>query len=227
MHRFPVGLERYEQFIARHPRLGLVAALLTVVGLAGVPDDLQNWSVALQAIGSELGRWLLVIVGGLLIAAVLLVRGRNQPVPAAAPEQQPPLPQQPSREDNKFGRRDDKGELAQRCHMLAASIERWVSAFNRGHSQRAEKYVEEWLEADPATDPAEARRKAYTHDEKQWELDYRLKYQREALKLFRKAWEMGVVAKEHERLATAPLASEFGDVPSLFNTIADRLLDES
>jgi hypothetical protein len=53
--------------------------------------------------------------------------------------------------------------------MLAGSVERWVERFNGGHSGRAERMVEEWLAADPATDPAEARREAYTRDEKNWE----------------------------------------------------------
>lgn len=140
--------------------------------------------------------------------------------PAAPPPLDRPVPSDASGE---FGRRDDRGELAKRCHMLAGSIERWVAAFNSGHSQRAEEYVKEWLEADPGTDPAEARRKAYTRDEKHWEFDYRLKYQSEATKLFRGAWELGEVAKEHERLATAPLAIQFEEVPRLFNEIADRL----
>lgn len=230
-HRFPVALERYEQFISRHPRLGLVATLsgvfLTAVGLAGVPEDLENWSIAFQAIDSNLGRWLFLVIGLSVIGvAVMVTLTRRSQAPVAAPEHQPPVPQQASRGDNEFGRRDDRGELAQRCHMLAASIERWVAAFNSGHSQRAEKYTEEGLKADPSIDPAEARRTAYTHDEKQWELDYRLKYQDEAVKLFREAWEMGEVAKEHERLAAAPLAIEFEKVPRLFNAIADRLYGE-
>lgn len=133
-------------------------------------------------------------------------------------------PAQRSTDDSgEFGRRDDRGELAQRCHMLAGSVERWVESFKQGHSERAEKFVAEWLEADPATDPAEARRKALTRDEKNWEFDYRLKYQSEAAKRFREAWELGEVAKEHEQLATAPLAIQFEEVPKLFNTIADRL----
>jgi hypothetical protein len=132
-------------------------------------------------------------------------------------------PAQTASDNGEFGRRDDRGELAQRCHMLAGSVERWVESFRQGHSERAEKFVAEWLEAEPATDPAEARRKALTRDEKNWEADYRLKYQSEAAKRFEEAWELGEVAKEHEQLATAPLAIQFEEVPKLFNTIADRL----
>ena len=125
-----------------------------------------------------------------------------------------------------FGRRDDRGELAQRCHMLAGSVERWVESFKNGHSQRAEKLVDEWLAADAETDPAEARLKAYTRDEKTWETDYRLKYEREAREVFRRAWEMHEVAKEHEQLATAPVAIQFEEVSKLFNTIAERLYSD-
>jgi uncharacterized protein YeaO (DUF488 family) len=129
----------------------------------------------------------------------------------------------PNRE---FGRRDDFGELAQRCHMLAGRVERWVEGFNRGHSERAERMVEEWLAADPATDPAEARRKAYAHDEKNWETDYRLKYEAEAKQLFTEAWELGEIAKEHEQLAVRPLAIQFEEVSKLFDEIAESLYAE-
>lgn len=122
-----------------------------------------------------------------------------------------------------FGRRDDREDLAQRCHMLAGSLERWVEAFRRGHSERAERLVEEWLKADPKIDPADARRKAYTRDEKNWETDYRLKYEAEAKKLFEEAWELGEIAKEHEQLAVRPLAIQFEEVPKLFKEIAESL----
>jgi hypothetical protein len=146
---------------------------------------------------------------------------------AAAAVGLPPAPSpNPPTGSGEFGRRDDKGDLAQRCHMLAGSVERWVEGFNRGHSERAERMVAEWLEADSTTDPAEARRKAYTRDEKKWEADYRLKYEIEAKKLFDEAFEMGEVAREHEQLAIAPLASQFEAVPRLFNEIAARLYGE-
>jgi hypothetical protein len=54
---------------------------------------------------------------------------------------------------SEFARRDDRGELAQRCHMLAGSVERWVEAFKKGHSERAEEYVKEWLEAESGHRP--------------------------------------------------------------------------
>ena len=141
--------------------------------------------------------------------------------PGAPPKDEASVPPEPL--DRQFRRRDDGGEVAQRCHMLAGSVERWVESFNRGHSERAERMVEEWLAADPTTDPGEARRTAYTRDEKNWEADYRLKYAAEAKKLFDKAYEMGEIAKEHERLATKPLAIEFESVPKLFNEIAESL----
>jgi hypothetical protein len=143
---------------------------------------------------------------------------------AAAAVGLPPAPNpNPPTGLGEFGRRDDKGDLAKRCQALAGSVERWVEGFDRGHSERAERMVAEWLEADSTTDPAEARRKAYTRDEKNWEVDYRLKYEIEARKLFDEAFEMGEVAREHEQLAIAPLAIQFEAVPSLFNEIAARL----
>jgi hypothetical protein len=51
--------------------------LLAIVGLAGLPNDLENWGAAFQAIGSELGRWLLVIVGLGVIAAVATSKARR------------------------------------------------------------------------------------------------------------------------------------------------------
>ena len=107
--------------------------------------------------------------------------------------------------------------------MLAGSVERWVESFSGGRSERVETLVREMLEADAELDPAEARRKARTRDEKTWELDYRLKYGEEARIVFQEAWELHEVAKEHEQLAVAPLAVEFEEVPKLFNEIADRL----
>lgn len=138
-----------------------------------------------------------------------------------APGAPPTDPDSPT--PSQFGRRDDRGELAKRCHLLAGSMEQWVEAFRDRRSERVEKLVEEWLEADTEIDPAEARRKAYTHDEKTWETDYRLKYGEEARAVFRDAWELHEVAEEHEQLAVAPLAGEFEEVPKLFNTVADRL----
>lgn len=123
----------------------------------------------------------------------------------------------------KFGRRDDPGDLAKRCQMLAGSVARWVGSFNSGHSERAERIVREWLEADPTTDETEARRKAYSRDEKSWERDYRLKFGAEAKKLFEEAWEMHEIARELEQLATRPLAVQFEEVPKLFSEIAESL----
>lgn len=50
-----------------------------------------------------------------------------------------------------------------------------------------------------------------------------LKYEDQAGKPFREAWELHAVAKEHERLAIQPLTIEFERVPGLFNLIAERL----
>lgn len=350
--------------MARHPHAKLGARVsggfLAVVGAAGLPSDLENWGAAFQAIGSNLGRWILVIVGiGVVIAVTVLQRvsvrrasdssgplqeeaeravfvavegeiavaheeavelhrllldewpyitpkgqdleqaildwrlkttdfitavlgpahraafrtasaGKsNAPdrleaegkflgdlalsltpdsiradegdvleartkrrksqaanflehehyrAPGAPPAETEEVPRE-------FGRRDDAGDLAKRCHMFAGSVERWAEGFKRSHSERAERMVEECLAADPATDPAEARRRAYTRDEKNWEADYRLKYEAEAKKLFDEAYAMGQIAKEHEQLAIAPLAIQFEAVPRLFNEIAARLYD--
>jgi hypothetical protein len=122
-----------------------------------------------------------------------------------------------------FRPRDDAGELAQRCHMLAASIERWAQRFKDQESETAERMVDEWVEAEPAVDRAEVRRKAYTRNEKNWEADYALRFGAEARKLFDQAYELGEIAKEHARLATRPLAIEFRQVPKLFNEIAESL----
>jgi hypothetical protein len=123
--------------------------------------------------------------------------------------------------DRQYSRRNDGGELAQRCHMLAGSVERWVERYRRNQPETVEKMVDEGLAADPELDPAEARRRAYDLYDRNWEADYRLKYEAEAKKLFAQAYEMGEIAKEHERLVLAPLAAEFEQVPQLFNEIAD------
>jgi hypothetical protein len=133
----------------------------------------------------------------------------------------PPLPEET--DDMGFGRRDDRAELAQRCHMLAGSIEKWVENTKQQEGPVTAKMAEEWLEDDAGLEPAEAVRLAHARYEKTREADYRLKYEGEAQKLFREAWELHEVAKEHERLAVQPLAIEFERVPRLFNKIAERL----
>lgn len=122
-----------------------------------------------------------------------------------------------------FARRDDAAEVAQRCHMLAASIERWVESFKRHESATVERMTDEWVELDPSLDRAEARRRAYTRNEKNWETEYVIKYRAEAKALFVKAYELGEIAKEHEDVALKPLASQFDEVPKLFNEIADSI----
>jgi hypothetical protein len=107
--------------------------------------------------------------------------------------------------------------------MLAGSIESWAQSFKDATSGTVEKMVEELVEAEPSIERAEARRKAYTRNEKNWELEYALRYGEEAKKLFTEAWEKDQIAKEHEQLATRPLAIQFEEVPKLFNTIAERL----
>jgi hypothetical protein len=132
-------------------------------------------------------------------------------------------PGAPPELDREFGRRDDSGELAQRCHMLAASIERWAKSYESEQAESVEKMVKEWLATDPTVDPAEARRKAHDRYEKNWELEYSLKYRTEAKELFDQAYEMHEIAREHEQLAVRPLANEFARVPRLFNELAESL----
>lgn len=136
-----------------------------------------------------------------------------------------PMSTEPRRpaDTQQFLRRDDAAELAQRCHMLAGSIERWAQNFKDATSSTVEKMVEELVEIEPSIERAEARRKAYNRNEKNWELEYALRYGEEAKKLFTEAWEKDQIAKEHEQLATRPLAIQFEEVPKLFNTIAERL----
>jgi hypothetical protein len=122
-----------------------------------------------------------------------------------------------------FRPRDDAGELAQRCHMLAGGVERWVERSKSKESETVERMVDEWAEAEPSVVRAEARRNAYTRNEKNWAADYALRFGPEARRIFAEAYEMGEIAKEHERLATRPLATEFEQVPRLFNEIAERL----
>lgn len=132
-------------------------------------------------------------------------------------------PKTPAQEAREFGRRDDAGELAKRCHVLAGSVERWAQRFTDQESTTVEQMVDEWAEANPSVERAEARRKAYTRNEKNWELDYVLRFGAEARTLFAEAFAMGEIAKEHERLATRPLAIEFEQVPRLFNEVAEGL----
>lgn len=139
----------------------------------------------------------------------------------------PPTPRvgTPQRKDTgrQFGRRNDDVDLAKECHQLAAQIERWVKSFKAQESATAEKMVQEMLDAEPTLDSAEARRGAYSLNEKNWELEYALRFGTEARDLFQRAWEAGEIASEHEQLATRPLAIQFEEVPKLFNEIADSL----
>lgn len=129
-------------------------------------------------------------------------------------------------------RRDDSKEpqggfplptLAERCHVLAGSIERWVQAYEREQGTRVEKMVEEILEVDPTIDPAEARRNAYSRYDKNWQADYAIKFRTEAKVLFNRANELHEIEAKDERRALRPLAIEFSSVPNLFNKIADSI----
>jgi hypothetical protein len=147
---------------------------------------------------------------------------------AAAALGLPPAPATAAPPASDHPRRDDRGELAQKCHMLAGSIERWVESYKRQQPATVEKMVEEWLAADSTVDEAEARRKAYDRYDKNWRTGYAIKYRPEAKKLFDDAWEMHEIAKSLERLAVQPVPTEFEEVPKLFNDIAARLYgDES
>lgn len=126
--------------------------------------------------------------------------------------------------EREFSRRDDRIDLAQRCHMLAGSIERWVKGYEREQTETVEKWVEECLAADADLDPAETRRKAYNRYDKTWEFKYAIKYSTEAKELFSQAYEMHEIAKGYEQLAVRPLATEFARAPKLFGEIADSLL---
>jgi hypothetical protein len=355
----------------------LSGGTITIIGLVGLPNDLESWSAAFQAIGSDLGRWLLVIAGLAAIATFALARFRHQDRPASArretssakahqspgriyggaavvqsadrkaaeatfvaaeaeislaseeatemakmlraewphitpegalvevalpdwrekttdfiagvlgpasraafraagsgdntlerlesegrflvdlaqklsPEEvragdaeflearrkrrdhgaasffsynhsrapgAPPPPDIPRR----FSRRDDPGDLAKRCHMLAGSLEGWVQSYADKRAEDTATLVNEMLGADPDLDPEEARRKAEARYERRWERGYRHKYGAEAKKLFEEAWAMHEVAKELEQLATRPLSIQFEEVPKLFNEIAESL----
>jgi hypothetical protein len=360
----------------------LSGGIITIIGLAGLPNDLENWSAAFQAIGSDLGRWLLVIAGLGAIATFALARFRHQDRPASArqettsakaPHPSPgriyggaavgaaiarsadrkaaeatfvaveaeislaseeatemaktlrtewphitpegalvevalpdwrekttdfiagvlgpasraafraagsgentlecleseghflvglaqkltsgevrvgedeflearrkrrdhgaagflnydhsraPGAPPPRDMPRRFSRRDDPGDLAKRCHMLAGSLERWVQSFGVKRAVDTAALVEEMLGADPDLDPHEARRTAEARYEKRWERDYRHKYGAEAKKLFEEAWEMHEVAKDLEQLATRPLVIQFEEVPKLFDEIAESL----
>jgi hypothetical protein len=102
-------------------------------------------------------------------------------------------------------------------------LERWAQRFKSKESETVERMVEEWIEAEPSVNLAEARRKAYTRNEKNWELEYALRYGVEARELFTRSYEKGEIAKEHEQLATRPLAIQFEEVPALFNEIAESI----
>ena len=149
----------------------------------------------------------------------------HERAPGAPPPSDTSAPSPQNDDDSgEFGRRDDRGELAKRCHMLAASVEKWVLNVKE---QEGRATAKEWLENDAELDPAEAVRRAHARYEKNCEADYRFKYEGEARKLFQEAWEMHEVAKEHEQLALAPLAIQFEQIPRLFNEIADRLYEDA
>jgi hypothetical protein len=135
----------------------------------------------------------------------------------------------PQRKDTgrQFGRRNDLVDLAKECHQLAGQIERWAKNFKDQESATAEKMMQEMVGAEPTLDPAEARRNAYSLNEKNWELEYALRFGTEARDLFQRAWEAGEIASEHEQLATRPLAIQFEEVPKLFDEIAESLYQDA
>lgn len=55
----------------------IVSVVLTVVGASGIPDNLKAWGRLFAMIGSDLGRWLLVL-GGLAILIWINRRGIYQ-----------------------------------------------------------------------------------------------------------------------------------------------------
>lgn len=58
----------------------VVGVVLSVIGLASLPDDLTTWAGWLDPLKGERGRWLFVIVGvSIVIAANLLPRLRRSP----------------------------------------------------------------------------------------------------------------------------------------------------
>lgn len=60
-------MKNYEAFMAQRPRLASALAIAglasMLLGLSGVPSDIENWGVLFQSIGSNVGRWILVLAG--------------------------------------------------------------------------------------------------------------------------------------------------------------------
>lgn len=67
----------------------VVAALVWIVGLAGIPDDLQAWGCFFSSLDNEIARWLMAGVGlGLLVVIQVLSkwRGPSERQPVEQPD---------------------------------------------------------------------------------------------------------------------------------------------
>jgi hypothetical protein len=138
-------MRHYTDFMRKHPRISLgvtaLGLITMVIGAAGIPSDLEAWGNAFDAVGSDLGRWILVGVGLAVVLGSLAPRIRFQdpsprPQPVRRKVRLPPPPRPSS--SSSHGRRYGSGAIRQAMvdaarqkaiqdieHELVTMIEEW------------------------------------------------------------------------------------------------------
>jgi hypothetical protein len=212
--------------VARHPRAALGAGLsgaLTIIGLSGLPDDLENWNAAFQAIGSDLGRWLLVGVGVCVALALIASRKQQSESPAKKPDGLGPMERREHIDNLLYPPRDDRLELGEQCANFATKMH----VFNEEQEWRRERtisrFAEETREADPDLEPQQARARAEAIFEREVKAAYGFEMREEALRLFDEAREKDAIAAKMRRMVEEPRPAEMSEIPHLFAAMARRL----
>jgi hypothetical protein len=79
----------------------VLAAILSLIGLGGIPDSVRQWGRWIDMVGSDAGRWIVAVVAALLVVLAngghrWLFRRIWSPTPAAEPKLVPSPPTAPS-----------------------------------------------------------------------------------------------------------------------------------
>ncbi len=221
------ALERYEKFLAAHPRLALGIAVsggcLTILGLAGVPSDLESWAAAFRFIGSDEARWVFVIAGVIVIGSAALAQkyrgtGSESDKPPLSPTDRLQI-----MDDLFYPPADPRRELGEECRAFAIKVRVTVEWYEARRVLDIARVAAEAVAANPDLDMEQAYEDARSLIERNLRAQYAVELREEGLKLFDQAREQDAILARYRREVEHPSAYALEEVANIFRAIARRL----